>query len=57
LVNASFDWQAIAKKPGLTLSITGNNLFDANARRHSSDLKDYAPLSGRDIRLTAHLGF
>jgi len=35
----------------------GNNLFDVLARRHSSFLKDYAPLSGRDIRLTARLAF
>jgi len=37
--------------------LTGNNLFDVNARRHASDLKDFAPLAGRDIRLTARLGF
>jgi iron complex outermembrane receptor protein len=32
-------------------------LFDVNARRHASDLKDYAPLAGRDIRLTARARF
>ena len=37
--------------PTLTLSLQGNNLFDVDARRHSSLLKDYAPLAGRDIRL------
>ncbi len=57
LVNASLDWRPFARKPELTLSLTGNNLFDVNARRHSSDLKDYAPLAGRDVRLTARLGF
>jgi iron complex outermembrane receptor protein len=57
MVNASFDWHPFAENPELTLSLTGNNLFDVNARRHSSDLKDYAPLAGRDIRLTARLGF
>jgi iron complex outermembrane receptor protein len=56
-VNAEVDWRPLAKNPALTLSLTGNNLFDVNARRHSSDLKDYAPLAGRDIRLTARLGF
>ena len=53
LVNASFDWHPFAANPELTLSLTGNNLFDVEARRHSSELKDYAPLAGRDIRLTA----
>ncbi|WP_308515686.1 TonB-dependent receptor [Sphingomonas flavescens] len=57
LVNASFDWHPYAANPELTLSLTANNIFDVEARRHASDLKDYAPLAGRDIRLTARLGF
>jgi iron complex outermembrane receptor protein len=55
LVNASLDWHPLAEKPELTLSVSGNNLFDVVARRHSSLLKDYAPLAGRDIRLSARL--
>jgi iron complex outermembrane receptor protein len=57
LVNASLDWHPLSDKPELTLSLSGNNLFDVVARRHSSLLKDYAPLAGRDIRVTARLGF
>ncbi|MBA3669379.1 MAG: TonB-dependent receptor [Sphingomonas sp.] len=57
MVNASLDWHPFAGDRQLTLSLTGNNLFDVNARRHSSDLKDYAPLAGRDIRLTARFSF
>jgi iron complex outermembrane receptor protein len=57
MVNASFDWHPFAANPELTFSLTGNNLFDVNARRHSSDLKDYAPLAGRDIRLSARVAF
>lgn len=57
LVNASFDWHPFAENPELTLSLQSNNLFDVEARRHSSFLKDYAPLSGRDIRLSARLTF
>ena len=56
LVNASLDWHPLAEKPELTLTLSGNNLFDVVARRHSSLLKDYAPLAGRDIRLSARLG-
>ncbi len=55
LVNAAIDWHPLADKPELTLSLAGNNLFDVVARRHSSLLKDYAPLAGRDIRLSARL--
>ena len=57
LVNASLDWHPLAENEKLTLGIAANNIFDVVARRHSSLLKDYAPLAGRDIRLTARLGF
>jgi iron complex outermembrane receptor protein len=57
LVNASVDWHPFAANPELTLSLEGNNLFDVDARRSTSVLKDYAPLAGRDIRLTARIGF
>jgi iron complex outermembrane receptor protein len=57
MVNASLDWHPFAANPELTMSLTADNIFDVNARRHSSELKDYAPLAGRDIRVTARLGF
>jgi iron complex outermembrane receptor protein len=57
MVNASLDYHPFAANPEMTISLQANNLFDVNARRHSSDLKDYAPLAGRDIRLTARFGF
>ncbi len=57
LVNASFDWHPFSANPELTLSLQANNLFDVEARRHSSFLKDYAPLAGRDIRLSARMSF
>jgi iron complex outermembrane receptor protein len=57
LVNASLDWHPFSDKPDLTLGFAANNIFDVVARRASSLLKDYAPLAGRDIRLTASFGF
>jgi iron complex outermembrane receptor protein len=57
LVNASLDWHPFAANPELTLSFQGDNLFDVDARRSTSILKDYAPLAGRDIRLSARMGF
>jgi iron complex outermembrane receptor protein len=56
LMNASLDWHPFAANPELTLGVSANNLFDVVARRSTSILKDYAPLAGRDIRLTARLG-
>ncbi len=57
LVNASVDWQPLSQRPDLSLTLAANNLFDVEARRHSSLLKDYAPLAGRDLRLTAHIRY
>ena len=53
LVNTSIEWKPIAERPELSLSLAANNIFDVEARRSTSLLKDYAPLPGRDIRLTA----
>lgn len=55
LVNASTDWHLFASRPDITLSLAADNLFDVEARRSTSLLKDYAPLSGRDFRLTLSL--
>ncbi len=57
MVNAAIEWHPFAANPELTLSLIGNNLFDVEARRSTSQLKDYAPLAGRDIRLSASLSF
>jgi iron complex outermembrane recepter protein len=57
LVNASVDWHVYSASPELTLSVAANNLFDVEARRSTSMLKDFAPLGGRDFRLTARVGF
>ena len=55
LVNASLDWHPFEDRPDLTLSLSANNLLDVEARRSTSLLKDYAPLAGRDVRLTLNV--
>ena len=58
VVNAKLDRiAAFEANPALTLSLVGNNLFDVDARRSTSILKDFAPLAGRDIRLSARVNF
>lgn len=57
LVSASLNWHPLSTRPELTLGLAANNLFDVNARRHTSLLKDYAPLAGRDFRLTARFAY
>lgn len=54
-VNAEIAFRPWGKERPLSFTLSANNLFDVTARRHASFLKDYAPLAGRDIRLTARL--
>ncbi|RYM12928.1 TonB-dependent receptor [Sphingobium cupriresistens] len=55
LVNASVSWKPLKGNDRTTLMLSANNIFDVEARRAASFLKDYAPLPGRDIRVTARL--
>jgi iron complex outermembrane recepter protein len=57
VVNASLSWKPLAGSPNTSLTLSANNIFDVDARRHASFLKDVAPLAGRDIRLTGRLSF
>ena len=56
LVNASVSLQPFGRDSKTTLLVSANNIFDVTARRHSSVLKDFAPLAGRDIRATVRVG-
>ncbi|TVV75129.1 TonB-dependent receptor [Sphingomonas solaris] len=57
LVNASLDIRPWGTERPLSFALSANNIFDVNARRHASFLKDFAPLAGRDIRVTARASF
>jgi iron complex outermembrane receptor protein len=57
LVNASLTWRPLPETKHLSLTLAANNIFDVDARRHASFTKDYVPLAGRDIRLTARASF
>ena len=57
LVNASLAWRPWGRKRETALVLSANNIFDVDARRHASFTKDYVPLAGRDIRLSARLAF
>ncbi|MCW2364245.1 MULTISPECIES: TonB-dependent receptor [Sphingobium] len=54
-VNAGLTWKPAIANQQVSFSLQANNIFDVEARRHASLLKDYAPLAGRDIRLTVSL--
>ncbi|MEA3033662.1 MAG: iron complex outerrane recepter protein, partial [Sphingomonadales bacterium] len=53
IVNASVSLSPLRAHKELSFTLSANNIFDVDARRHASFLKDFAPLAGRDIRLTA----
>lgn len=56
LVNASIGVRPFGRDSDTVLLFEAANLFDINARRHASFLKDYAPLAGRDLRVTLRVG-
>lgn len=53
VVNASIGMHPFAGKEGTSIILSANNIGNVVARRAASFLKDYAPLAGRDIRITA----
>lgn len=57
LVNASFSWRPFGKRSETMLILSADNLFDVDARRHASFTKEYVPLSGRNVRLSARVSF
>ena len=57
MVNASLAWRPWGKRRETVLILSANNSFDVDARRHASFTKDFVPLAGRDIRLSARVSF
>jgi len=55
LVNASLSFRPFEDRE-TSLTLSANNIFDTMVRRAASVMKDYAPLAGRDIRLTLRVG-
>lgn len=55
LINASLSFKPFSGNDRTSITVSANNIFDVEARRHASVLKDFAPLAGRDIRVTARL--
>ncbi|MEZ5744383.1 MAG: TonB-dependent receptor [Sphingomonadaceae bacterium] len=56
-VNLSADWHPLGEDGPVTLILDARNIFDVDARRAASFTRDFVPLPGRDIRLTAKVSF
>jgi iron complex outermembrane receptor protein len=57
MVNASLSIHPFGSDNNSVIVLSANNIFDVVARRHASFLKDYAPLAGRDLRISARFTF
>jgi iron complex outermembrane receptor protein len=57
LLNVSATWRPLGKDGPLTLVLLGENIFDTVARRAASFTRDFVPLAGRNLRLTARVSF
>jgi iron complex outermembrane receptor protein len=57
LVNAQIAWKPLGSDGNVTLLASANNIFDVVGRRAASFTKDFAPLAGRDFRVSAKLSF
>jgi iron complex outermembrane receptor protein len=57
MVNASLAVHPFGARNQSSITLAANNIFDVVARRHASFLKDYAPLAGRDIRISLRFMF
>ncbi len=57
LINASLGYRFLFRRQIFDLLLRGRNLGDADARSHTSFLKEIAPLPGRDVSMTLKLRF
>ncbi len=55
LINLSATWRPLGKDGPLTLILSGENLLDRLGRRAASFTRDFVPIAGRNISLTARL--
>lgn len=56
-VNLSLAWHPFEGRNNLTLMLQADNIFDAEGRRHTSYTKEFVPLAGRNVRLSARASF
>ncbi|GAB5348469.1 TonB-dependent receptor [Alteriqipengyuania sp. 357] len=56
-VNASVAWRPVRGNKNVTLLAKVDNIFDQEGRRASSFTRDYVPLPGRNVSVSARLSF
>lgn len=56
-VNLSLAWHPLKGGDNLTIMLQADNLLDSEGRRHASFTKDFVPMAGRNIKLSARASF
>jgi len=57
MVNASAAWKPLRDNQNLTLLFQADNIFNAEGRRAASFTKDFVPLAGRNLKVSARVSF
>ncbi|WP_395394827.1 TonB-dependent receptor [Novosphingobium sp. BL-8A] len=57
LVNLSATWRPLGQDGPLSLILAADNLFDVTGRLAASETRDFVPIAGRDVRLTARFTY
>jgi len=52
-VNLSLAWHPVEGADNVTVLLEADNVFDTEGRRHASFTKDFVPLAGRNVKLSA----
>jgi len=56
-VNLSLAWHPLEGTENITIIAQAENVFDVEGRRHTSFTKEFVPLTGRNLKLTARASF
>lgn len=56
-INLSLAWHPLEGSDNVTLLLQADNVFDVEARNHASFTKEFVPMAGRNVRLTARASF
>jgi len=56
-VNLSLAWHPLEGDDNVTVLLQADNVFDVEGRRHASFTKDFVPLAGRNVKLSARVSF
>ncbi|WP_404481015.1 TonB-dependent receptor [Novosphingobium sp. BL-52-GroH] len=57
LVNLSATWRPMGEDGHVTLMLAADNLLDVSGRLAASQTRDFVPIAGRDVRLTARFTY